>query len=174
MLGVNLLIAALTYLVLTVLLFGDLLKPVAFATFWSGLLGLDHWRRLAIIGVAASLLVFLRPFRKAIPGALLPSAFVILAVLVPTALVGFYADVLRHRAVLMFGADEVDERSFFSSIKNAPEEFQFFLHTAVLKNCKPYAWSYKTQSFYEVPSSAAVNVLPRPWIKKCATQIERS
>lgn len=96
---------------------------------------------LAALGVAASTLVVSRPVRDAIPDALRPSVFVILAIRLPNALVGLNADRVRHRAVLAFDADEVEERSSFASVSEAPTDFQFFLHTAALKNGKPYAWS---------------------------------
>lgn len=93
--------------------------------------------------------------------------FVVLAIVLPTTIVGLYADSERRRGVSAFGADEVEENSFFTSIREAPQDFQFVLHTAALKGCTPYAWSYRTQSFYKLPPDAAVNVLPQRWIAKC-------
>ncbi|UHC13828.1 hypothetical protein LRS73_14625 [Methylobacterium currus] len=134
-------LTALADSVLTTALFGGSLQPIALATLWPGRLGLEHWRMLAALGVAASTLVVSRPVRDAIPDALRPSVFVILAIHLPNTLVGLDADRVRHRAVLAFDADEVEERSSFASVSEAPTDFQFFLHTAALKNGKPYAWS---------------------------------
>ena len=91
----------------------------------------------------------------------------ILAVLLPTVIVGHYADWIRRRAVHALGADEVEEHSIFASIRAAPEDFQFFLHTAALKDCTAYAWSYRTLSFYVLSPNVGINVLPRPWIERC-------
>jgi hypothetical protein len=86
----------------------------------------------------------------------------------PTFFVGIYGDFLRHGAVLAFGADEVEEHSFFRSLREAPQDFQFFLHTAALKNCTPYAWSYRTMAYYRLGPSVAGNVVPRQWIARCS------
>lgn len=100
--------------------------------------------------------------------------FVALAIVLPTIVVGLYADSERRRGVRAFGADQVEENTFFASIREAPQEYQFFLHTAALKDCAPYAWSYRTQSFYKLPPNVAVNVLPQRWIAKCGiTRISR-
>jgi hypothetical protein len=64
-------------------------------------------------------------------------------------------------------ADHVEDRWFFASLHNAPTKYQFFLHATALKNCIPYAWSYRKLAFYVVPPNAAVNVLPHDWIIQC-------
>ncbi|MGF3022589.1 hypothetical protein ACQVP2_07155 [Methylobacterium aquaticum] len=170
---VTLALAALTYGWLASVLFGDPVKPLALATFWSERLGLAHWRLLAALGIAVSAVVFARPFRNAVPDALRPSAFVILAVLLPTALVGVLADRVRHRAVEAFGADAVEEQSFFTSLSEAPKDFQFFLHTAVVKDCRFYAWSYRDLAFYAIPLEAIGNVVPQAWRQRCGFEVER-
>lgn len=167
MLFVKLLLTALAYIVVTVVLFGDPFQPIALATFWSGRLGAPYWQGIAIISFAAAGLIFMRPARDAIPALLRPAIFLILAVLLPTMTVGLYADGIRHREVLAFEPDEVEEHSFFRSIREAPADFQFFLHTAALKGCTPYAWSYRKIAFYVLPPNIAVNVLPQQWIKRC-------
>ncbi|TGD99842.1 hypothetical protein [Methylobacterium nonmethylotrophicum] len=166
-------LAALAYGWLTSVLFGDPVKPLALATVWSDRLGLEHWQVLAALCVAASAVVFVRPLRNVVPDALRPSVFVILAVLLPISLVGLYADRIRHRAVLAFGADDVEEHSFLTSLYEAPRDFQFFLHTAVLKDCKFHAWSYRKLAFYTLPPDASVNVVPRWWLKRCGYQVDR-
>ncbi|AWN50994.1 hypothetical protein [Methylobacterium sp. 17Sr1-1] len=167
MLIARLLLAALAYVVATAVLFGNPLQPIAFATFWSDRLGVPHWRVIALLCVAASALIFARPLKNTVTALLRPLVFVILAVLLPTAVVGLYADGIRHRAVLAFGADEVEEQSFFTSIREAPSEFQFFLHTVALKGCTPYAWSYRKMAFFVVPPNVGANVLPQHWITRC-------
>lgn len=165
-------LAALSYLTLTVLLFGDPLQPIGLATRWADRLGIPFWRVIAVISVVASTLVVMKVPRNMIPAVLRPTAFVILGVLMPTIIVGLLADTVRHQTVIAFDADEVEEHSFFTSIRKAPEDLQFFLHTAALKSCKPYAWSYRALEFYALPMRAAVNVLPRAWRERCGIRIE--
>jgi hypothetical protein len=167
MLFVKFLLATFAYAVVTVMLFGNPFQPIALATLWSSRLGAPYWQGIAIISFAASTLIFLRPIRDAIPTLLREPVFLILAVLLPTAAVGLYADGIRHRTVLALHADEVEEHSFFRSIREAPADFQFFLHTAALKGCTPYAWSYRKLAFYVLPPNIAVNVLPQQWITRC-------
>ena len=164
-------LAALSYLALAVLLFGDPLQPIGLATRWSDRLGIPLWRVIAVVSLAASTLVVIKFSRTIIPAVLRPTAFVVIGLIMPTIFVGLIADSIRHRAVLAFGADKVEENSFFVSIRKAPRDFQDFLHTAVLKGCKPYAWSYRKLQFYALPMSAAVNVLPPAWREECKIQI---
>lgn len=161
------LLSAVTYGAVTVLLFGDPLQPIALATSWSGRLGIPYWRVVALLCVTTSALIFVLPPRSTIPAVLRPPLFVLLAVLLPTVIVGLYADEIRHRATLALGADEVEERSIFASIREAPADFRFFLHTAALKDCTPFAWSYRTMSFYVLGPSVAGNVLPYSWVERC-------
>lgn len=163
----KLFLTAIAYGIVTVMLFGNPFQPLALATVWSDRLGLPNWRVIAVLCVAASALILVPPLRSKITSTLRLPIFVILAVLLPTTIVGLYADSFRRRAVLSFGADEVQEHTFFTSIREAPEEFQFFLHTAVLKDCAAYAWSYRSLTFYKLPPNVEINVLPQRWITKC-------
>ncbi|WP_152015433.1 MULTISPECIES: hypothetical protein [unclassified Bosea (in: a-proteobacteria)] len=170
----KLFLSAVAFCAATAILFGDPSHALALATIWSDRLGLPYWRMIALLCMAASALIFATPLRTRISPVLRLPVFTILAVLLPTAIVGVYADSVRHRSVLAFGAEEVEEHSFFASIREAPAEFQFFLHTVALKNCVPYAWSYRTLSFYELRPNVAVNVLQQRSITKCGiTRTER-
>jgi hypothetical protein len=42
-----------------------------------------------------------------------------------------------------------------------------------LKDCVPYAWSYRLMEFYQLPSDVAVNVLPQDWLERCSIQRTR-
>lgn len=163
----KLFLSALTFCVATTILFGNPLHALALATIWSDRLGLPYWRVIALVCLAASALIFAPPMRTRISPILRLPVFTILAVLLPTTIVGVYADSFRRRSVLAFGAEEVEEHSFFASIREAPAEFQFFLHAVALKNCVPYAWSYRTLSFYELRPNVAVNVLQQRSITHC-------
>ena len=168
----KLLLAVVAYCMLTSALFGNPAQPIALLTIWADRLGIPFWRGIVALSVAASVLVVVRLLRNMLPEICRLMAFVILAILMPTMIVGLLADAIRHHAVLIFKADEVEEQSFFSSIRHAPSNFQFFLHTAALKECKPYAWSYRKLEFYKLPSSATVNVLPQSWIERCSIKFD--
>ncbi|MGE8131818.1 hypothetical protein ACQKQD_33300 [Methylobacterium sp. NPDC080182] len=167
----KLLLAVVAYGMLTSALFGNPVQPIALTTIWADRLGIPFWRGIAALSVAAAVLVVTRLLRNVLPEICRPMALVILAILMPTMIVGLLADGIRHQAVLTFKADDVEEHSFFSSIRNAPSDLQFFLHTAALKDCKSYAWSYRRLKFYALPSRTAINVLPRAWIERCTIQI---
>ena len=170
MLMVRLLLAALAYGVVTAVLFGGPFQPIGLATIWSDRLGIPHWRMIAALGVFVSALVCAMPLRNTINFTVRLPIFVILAVLLPTVIVGLYADRIRHHVVLALEPDEIEEHSFFASIRMAPADFQDFLHTAVLKDCTPYAWSYRSLRFYRLSPNVGVNVLPSQWIERCAIQ----
>jgi hypothetical protein len=174
MFALKLLLAVVAYIVVTVMLFGSVGQPLAWAILWPDRLGLLLWGWIALLCVGASALIFAIPLKSPTARVFQLPMFVVLAIVLPTMIVGLYADSERRRVVRAFGADEVEENSFFTSIREAPQDFQFFLHTAALKDCTPYGWSYRTQSFYKLPPDAAVNVLPQRWIAKCGiTRTER-
>jgi phosphate/sulfate permease len=93
--------------------------------------------------------------------------------LVVTALISFVlfaaalAENKRHKVYKSFGPGEIISNSFFRSLRETPKEYQFYLHAAALKDCKPYAWSYSEMEFYLLPDSVAPNVLPSDWVKRC-------
>ncbi len=75
MLIARLLLAALAYVSVTAVLFGNPLQPIAFATFWSDRLGVPHWRVIALLCVAASALIFARPLKNTVTALLRPLVF---------------------------------------------------------------------------------------------------
>lgn len=67
---------------------------------------------------------------------------------------------------------DIDKDAFFSNSainagKNAPNDGQYHLHAAYLKNCRAYAWSHLQWGFYELPQGVARNVLPQHWYELC-------
>lgn len=167
MLVAKLLLPAFVYVAVTAILFGDPVQPIFLATVWANRLGIPYWRAAAILCVAISALVLVKPLSNSIPREIRPSVFVALAIVLPTIFVGACAEITRNYITYSFKPDAFKEHVIFSSIRYAPEEFQLFLHAAALKNCKAYAWSYRTLSFYELHSDVASNVLPNSWIKRC-------
>lgn len=157
-------LGCLTYVAIAALAFGDLLKPVFLAIFWSGRLGAPHWQWIVLICLLIGTLSFLLPARLSIVRAPL---FVAISLLGSLWSVGAYAEHVKARAIREFHADRQQENSFLQSVIHAPNEPQFFLHATALKDCVPYGWSYRTMSFYRLPTNVAVNVLPARWLDEC-------
>lgn len=80
---------------------------------------------------------------------------------------GLYAEIPRRNAVRNFEPDLVFQNVFWVSLQDAPEDFQQFLHAGAMKDCVPYAWSYREMAMYKVPESAMYNVLPTKWLEDC-------
>lgn len=163
----------LAYAVTSVLLYGGPLQALGLLTFWRDRLGLAYWPALLL--VAMVLAIFLTKFsaRFGMPRVLLPAIFIVISMSFSALLVGSYAASQRDTIVEKFEPDVEIRSSVFASFRNAPQEFQFFLHGAALKECKPYAWSYRRMAFYELPPNVAVNVLPTSWIEECKIQRTR-
>jgi len=47
------------------------------------------------------------------------------------------------------------------------KDFEFNLHGQAIKDCVPYAWSYREMGWYKLPQNIAPNVLRRDWVKMC-------
>jgi hypothetical protein len=156
------------YAAVALLLYGSIFAPLALAIFWSDRLGAPNWQVLAAAGIALSALMLTRPLKTYINPLLRLPFFVAASLTLSTLFVGAYADSKRHEAVLAFAADQIMEHSFFQSIRRAPQEGQFYLHTAALKHCVPYAWSYREMTFHELVPNVAANVLPQNWLDMCS------
>lgn len=161
-------LTVLVYLLLSVLICGGPLMPIALLTMYGDHLGAPLWPGLvgaaAIIAAVATWEACLRWHSSRFASPLFVGLWMILS----PALVGTYATYLRAGEVAAFRPDSYIGSSFLSSLQNAPADFQFFLHAAALKDCKPYAWSYRKMSFYELSVDAAINVLPPEWLERCS------
>ncbi len=164
----SIIIAIFTYFIMTFLIFGDLLAPLGFLTIWSGRLGADYWPLIAGIAFVIASSVFFPPLAARVDLYARAPLFVFTAMALSVLLVGFYADWKRREAIQEFAPSHVITHSFFRSIREAPRDFQFYLHTAALKDCIPYAWSYREMAFYALKPGIARNVLPAAWRKMCA------
>lgn len=167
------LIAIPTYILVSWLLFGEK-SPLVFVFFFSSSrLGLLYWKEFALISTALIGIILLNPLKRYSTSIMvrLP-AFVAISFLLPTLLIGLYADWKRSELTRQFNADYIEEHSFFHSIREAPVEFQFFLHAAALKNCVPYAWSYREMAFYRLRPNVAINVLPQGWREMCGIEFQ--
>ena len=147
--------------------FGGFLHSVGFLTFWNDRLGIAYWPLVALAGVGVGLGLALLSLRGGLPLRFAPAIFITCSMACSTIGLGVYTEISRSREIERFSPDLAERASFFRSLHAAPREFQFFLHGAALKDCVPYAWSYRTMSFYELPPNIAVNVLPGIWIEEC-------
>lgn len=163
----SVLLCVFTYSITALVLFGGIFQPIAFLTFWSGRLGASFWPALVIPGAFFGFLVsgFLK--RLGFQSHVTLPVFIVLAMSLSGVFVGSYASILRAREINAFGAELEFRNSFFQTLRHAPREFQFFLHGAALKDCVPYAWSYRSMSYYQLPNNVAVNVLPKDWLEMC-------
>ncbi|WP_171124365.1 MULTISPECIES: hypothetical protein [unclassified Ruegeria] len=159
--------SAFAYAATALILFGNVLQPIAYVTFWSDRLGAPFWPFLVFFGGFLGLSVSAFFSRLNFEAHITLPVFIVLAMSLSSVFVGSYASVLRARSINVFDADAEFRNSFFQTLRNAPREFQFYLHAAALKDCVPYAWSYRTMSFYQLPNNIAVNVLPHEWVVQC-------
>ncbi|HUD95366.1 hypothetical protein [Sphingobium sp.] len=154
------------YCIVAILAFGDVFRPISLMTFWSDRLGIPHWRMLVFTSAVVATTTFFLPPRTLSALSYKIPIFIALTMVASIFSVGYFAEVVRQEKLAQFRPDEYIDLSFFKSIHEAPREFQFYLHTAALKNCVPYGWSYRTMSFYNLPPNVAVNVVGK-WAKRC-------
>ena len=75
-------------------------------------------------------------------------------------------DGIKFYKVRQFDRDDYKFTSTLVSVIRVTEEPKFFVHAAVLKDCRAYGWSHKSMGFYEMESEVAKIVLPQ-WLEKC-------
>ena len=153
-----------TYIAIAVFFFGGILQPIFLATVWSDRLAAPYWGWIVFACFAIGTAGLFLPSRLA---SFRGPAFVLVGMLGSLFSVGAYADHLTSKALRDLGAEQRIEHGFLDSVRHAPEELQVFLHAAALKQCVPYAWSYRSLSFYQIPPEAAINVLPQSWLAAC-------
>ncbi|WP_237152456.1 hypothetical protein [Oryzibacter oryziterrae] len=160
--------SALVYLILSLLFCGGPLMPIALLTLYRSHLGAPHWEMLVVASAAGAAVGCLTIRRLLGLGRNWLPWFVAFWMCLSVTSVGLYAAHLRAIAVAEFQPDVYVPYAFVSSLLHAPADFQFALHAAALKDCKPYGWSYGRMAFYELPVDAAVNVLPQDWLERCS------
>lgn len=155
------------YCTFAYMVFGDIGEPIGFATMWYDRLGAPYWRALVAGSFTIAAVFFLVTSKMGLKLPYKILIFAVIGVYLSVLSVGMYVDRLRNEKIEAFNADVFFENSFFRSIQEAPVEWQFFLHAAALKNCTPYAWSYRLMDFYELKPNVAINVLPAEWLERC-------
>ena len=152
--------------------FGNLFAALTFWVFWSDRLGAQFWPALVSISALLSAAVFLPPLNRLIGRPCRPAIFIASTMLISLLSVGIYADRLRNDGIIAFRPDAYFQHSFFKSIREPRKEHQLYLHAGALKDCVPYAWSYRDMSFYRLRGAVAVNVVPGQWTTKCGIKPE--
>ena len=165
----SLLLALLAYALASLLFFGDVLRPLWFITFWLGRLGAPLWQALLVASAVVATMLAGVASRRVSPTLGAP-VFVVVIITASVLSVGLYAELFRAQRTYAFQPDVHSSNSFFASLREAPKEFQFFLHSAALKDCVPYAWSYRDLAFYRLPPGVAPNVLPADWLTMCSIE----
>ena len=135
--------------------------------FWGNRLGLFYWPVVIPVGMVLAINATKIAVRHGMPRLFIPSIIISFSMICAVVFIGIWTEYQRDRIIGRFGPDTEIRSSIFASFRNAPRDFQLFLHGAALKDCKPYAWSYRQMAFYELPPNVAANVLPVSWIEEC-------
>lgn len=161
----------LAYCIMALLIFGDLLSPLGFTTVFSNRLGAPFWQILVFASaVAAILCAPIAQRRLGLGTQYRASTFICLWMCMSVLSVGIYAELSRYRKMRELTPDQYSWHSFFRSIREVPRDYQFFYHAVAIKDCRPYAWSYREMAFYELNPNVAINLLPSDWTQKCALE----
>lgn len=159
------------YWISALLLCGDFMAP-----FYDALMapaGANRvWHIFFVGGFFAAFLIASPLVTPRPPGTFRPALFIAAWMWLAALSAGFYGDWVRRQAIADFHADRQIQDSFFISLHQVPNEFQFYIHAAVLKHCVPYIWSYRRLAFFPLGANTAVNVLPQEWLTECG--IKRS
>jgi hypothetical protein len=151
---------------------GDVIAPFALITIFSSRLGIQYWGLAVAASAGIAVLIVSPAVNRHLDLVYRPPLFVVAWMLLTVFSVGIYADWARKEKISEFKPDKEMQHSFFRSIREAPREFQFYLHSAVLKDCIPYVWSYSQMALVRLKPNVAVNVLPPTWLAQC--QIKRT
>lgn len=130
-------LTALVYLILTGLMCGGPLMPIALLTLYRDHLGAPHWPWLVVAAGAIAACGTLAACRRWRTARFALPLFVGLWLVLSPGLVGVYATYLRAGKVAAFQPDSYIGSSFLSSLQNAPAEFQFFSTPPLLRAASP-------------------------------------
>lgn len=165
-------LAFFTYLVCSWVLFNDILWPLGFALFWHDRLPIQYWIGPVVVGVLIGAAAARQLWLSAGGQLFAPAIFLLIAMFASISISATHVKQTRSKLMSAFEPDRVIQNSLFRSFRNAPREYQFFLHAAALKDCVPYAWSYRKMGFYRLRNNVAINVLPDHWIEDCNLRLD--
>ena len=161
----------LTTIVFSIVFFGGFARFVlGYVFFWNDRLGAPNWPLFLVASAVCAGLVARYLSRVGYGRASINSVVLGTFLVFSVFCVGTYAELLRRQAMAEFAADREFQNLFWVSLRNAPTDFQFFLHAGAMKDCVPYAWSYREMSLYELNESVMFNVLPATWFDECETR----
>ncbi|MFT7596823.1 MAG: hypothetical protein ACI8R4_004165 [Paracoccaceae bacterium] len=92
-----------------------------------------------------------------------PRSHYTVAIITGVAGMAISAEIWRTGVVSRFAPDQLETCSFLASMHSAPRDFQFYLHSAMVKDCTAYGWNYRTKAPYKIPDPAVANIMPRDW-----------
>lgn len=164
---VSIALCILVYSVIALVMCNGLIQPIALLTMFRDRLGAPFWGYFILVSAIIALIVASPICIRNLESAFRPPLFLAIWMLLSVFSVGIYADRIRISKIAEFNADEELQHSFFFSIRVAPEEWQFDVHSVVLKNCVPYAWSYRQMKLFPMVTNVAINVVPYDWIGRC-------
>ncbi|MDH7797603.1 MULTISPECIES: hypothetical protein [unclassified Beijerinckia] len=129
-----------------------------------GIFFLPNWYVLIpiLVGVIATVMVSM--WIKSRWAAFI-SAAIFALVIVPLSM--FVLDKVKERAIVQLQPEAVISHSFAESADRLFWVDMYFVHAAVLKNCKVYSWSYRQMAFFELKTNVARNVVPVKWGTNC-------
>lgn len=136
------------YVILSMIVFGDILRPIKLLSFFIGRLSPEYWTG-PLIG---ALIIGSLAARESVAGTR-GAVFVACSMMTGLGLTWIVIDAARAKEIRRFGPAGVC--SLFDSIRNSSP---FFLHGYAYKNGKSYGWSYSEMRFYELPPNVAKNV----------------
>ena len=131
-------LAGVSYVVTSTALFGGCSSPIGMLLFLNDRLDYRYWfgPLLAGLAIGALLALVLRLSSRTVGGILAPAVFVTVSMVTSVALTAAPVDRAREQAIAKFMPDRVIDHSLWRSLREAPRKFQFYLHTAALKQCE--------------------------------------
>ena len=144
---------------------GSLVVPITIVKVVTGPIGAGGGNYAVLFSTIFSAVVAfcLMPFRLAFRW----PVFVALCMILNVSLIGIYADWRRNDTIIRFSPDKQFQHSFSWSLLHGFSDSSFQPHAAVLRDCVPYIWSYRSMRLFRLEPNIAVNVLPYDWIKEC-------
>jgi hypothetical protein len=156
------------YIIASRILFDGWLKPIVILTSWRDRVAFEYWSTPLLIGLLIGATTARLAARTPLALAA-PAIFIAASMTTTVALTARSVEKERDKVIAQFQPDRLEKNSFWQTLREAPADFQFFLHAAAMKQCVPYAWSYRQMNFYKLNEYTAPNVIPAKWLEECRT-----
>lgn len=157
----------LAYFVCSFLLCGDMLSTLANSPIMSTAGSRDIWNVFFLGSFALGVIVSLPWVTPFIWPEFRPALFMSVWMIASATSAGIYGTSKLNEAIAAFHGDKVIKNSFFQSLHQVPREFDTYAHALIMRDCRPYYWSYKWLKFIPLSADSAVNVLPQSWLDEC-------